>query len=281
MCLKCGKTGHRTRNCTSQPSASNDAPRQIGFQPSLVLAAMLEKHLPNAQEGMQKGLPCIPHSSLKALEIRTQPFTMLVGCSCDEFAGPKLHLDDFHTSMRTGHALLDLTSAQPHEARTAILHAQECRHEGSLGIVYLLPSVKHTAWKSLLTNAAGLTSVYPRVKQNGKSTRAHALYEGPLIAGLSTLWTCNVAGAQARALYDSGSQLNFVSKRWAEIHGLQTPAHSMPLTLVNGQQASCSSPLQLKLKLQAYHGSMTCHVLDLPEQYDVILGEATADQGYQ
>ena len=98
------KARNRTRSCTSQPSASNDAPMQIGFKPSPVLAAMLDKHLPNAQEGMQEGLPCMPHSSLKAFEIRTQPFTMLVDCSCDGFAGPKLHLDDFHTSMRTEHA---------------------------------------------------------------------------------------------------------------------------------------------------------------------------------
>ncbi len=69
-----------------------------------------------------------------------------------------------------------------------------------------------------------------------------------------------------------------VSKRWTEIQVLQILAHSMPLTLANGQQASCLGPLQLNLKLQAYHGSLTCHVLDLPAQYNVTQGEALQRQ---
>ena len=192
VCLKCGQSGHRARECANGPNAA----RQRTFCPPPIVAAMLDSHLQKHDASIKGGLPSLPYSSLKALEVRTQPFTSMVGCACDEFPGSKLNFDMFLSSMHEGHVLLDLSSAKPHEARNVILHAQNCRKERSLGIVYLLPKMKDSAWKALLTNAAGLTSVYPCLKQNGKSTKAHALYEAPMVAGLSTIWSCNVAGGE-------------------------------------------------------------------------------------
>ena len=82
-------------------------------------------------------------------------------------------------------------------------------------------------------------------------------------------------GEGARALHDGGSQLNLVSQRWATKNGLATPAgDTLSITLGNGQQTTCSGQLTLKLQLQSFKDAIPCHIMKLPEQYDVILGDA-------
>ena len=125
------------------------------------------------------------------------------------------------------------------------------------------------SWKALLRDVAHIARV--KVSAN---LHLHAYHQRVFSPDL-TVWPCTLAGEGARALHDGGSQLNLISQRWATKNGLATPAgESLSITLGNGQQTTRSGQLTLKLQLQSFKDAIPCHIMKLPEQYDVILGDA-------
>ncbi len=137
-----------------------------------------------------------------------------------------------------------------------------------LSAVYLLPSQRDPSWTRLLTGVAQILRV--KISQN---VHVHAYHERLFIPDL-TAWSCTLAGLPARALHDGGAQLNLVSERFAARHGLGYPSATIPITLGNGQQTYASGEISMQLKLQAWQGCIPVHVMRLPDQYDLILGDA-------
>ena len=110
--------------------------------------------------------------------------------------------------------------------------------------MYLLPACKDVSWRFLLRDVAHIARV--KVSAN---LHLHAYHQRVFIPDL-TVWPCTLAGQEAKALHDGGSQLNLVSQRWATKNGLATPAsESLSITLGNGLQTTCSGQLTLKLQL--------------------------------
>ena len=86
-----------------------------------------------------------------------------------------------------------------------------------------------------------------------------------------TVWPCTLAGAEAKALDWLPAQLGLAAGQpsiWALLWA------NLCQSLCNGQQTTCSGQLTLKLQLQSFKVAITCHIMKLPEQYDVILGDA-------
>ena len=134
--------------------------------------------------------------------------------------------------------------------------------------MYLLPSNKDAVWESLILEVPHIARMRLSAKQF-----VHAYCQRIFVPELNS-WPCEIAGRDARALNDGGSQLNLLSRSWAANYGLAVPTSSTVITLGDGTTTTASGPLTLKLQCGAYRADITTHVMQLTQQYDVILGDA-------
>ena len=95
----------------------------------------------------------------------------------------------------------------------------------------------------------------------------------------------SVNGIPAHMLLDSGATHVFCDKVYAEKHGLTQRATTKKVQLADGSTQDAAAITRLAVRIQGFCVVVNCYVLDLAQQYDVILGEtwmltARADMKY-
>ena len=83
------------------------------------------------------------------------------------------------------------------------------------------------------------------------------------------------AGTPVKVLIDSGASTSFVSLSFCARVGLQMRKLAATVALADGQNRQISGICTAKLRLQqnAYSEKLNLHVLQLVQEYDIILGE--------
>ena len=210
----------------------------------------------------------MPGHIWRRLSKLTKPFDLIIGCHATGTAAASMTPDQFLTTLHEGHALIDASRCTPFAAKQLIVHAQACRKRKAFSAVYLLPASKDAIWKNLVSDAPHVA----RLRLTAK-LHVHAHYHRIFVPELNS-WPCRLAGKGAQALNDGGSQLNLLSKSWAAEQGLAVPSSSIVITLGDGTTTSASGPLTIRLTYGSFKGDITVHVMQLTQQYDIILGNA-------
>ena len=210
----------------------------------------------------------MPGHIWRRLSKLTKPFDLIIGCHATGTAAASMTPDQFLTTLHEGHALIDANRCTPFAAKQLIVHAQACRKRKAFSAVYLLPASKDAIWKNLVSDAPHVA----RLRLTAK-LHVHAHYHRIFVPELNS-WPCRLAGQGAQALNDGGSQLNLLSKSWATEQGLAVPSSSIVITLGDGTTTSASGPLTIRLTYGSFKGDITVHVMQLTQQYDIILGNA-------
>ena len=81
-------------------------------------------------------------------------------------------------------------------------------------------------------------------------------------------------GSPAQFLLDSGASHCFIDKTFAETNGFALFPADASVTMANGNSATvsqCTAPL--KLRFQRHTSNVVCFVVDMLQQYDLILGD--------
>ena len=270
-CLLCGQKGHRYAHCPTRGQVADTLPKTFACLTETAISvddkALQSDALPSTESDLLQS-SVMPGQVWRRCAKLTKPFDLLVGCHASDTDTECLTPDLFLSSLHEGHAFINASRCSPFEAKQLILHAQECRKRKSFSAVYLLPSRKDAAWKSLLADVSHVA----RLRLTSK-LYVHAYYQRTFVPDLSS-WPCHIAGQAAQALNDGGSQLNLVSSKWAAANGLAVPTSTTAISLGDGTTTTASGPLTLKLQYGAYRGDITVHVMKLTEQYDLILGNA-------
>eukprot|EP00983_Pelagomonas_calceolata_P008572 280332-Pelagomonas_calceolata.AAC.1 len=81
------------------------------------------------------------------------------------------------------------------------------------------------------------------------------------------------SGAPASILIDSGASRCFVDSTFAMHHGFARHPTKTSVKLADGTSASASMLTNVRVKFQGHISGISCFVLDMQQQYDVILGE--------
>ena len=94
--------------------------------------------------------------------------------------------------------------------------------------------------------------------------------------GVTMQFAGSVSGAPASCLLDSGCTNTLMSAAYARRMNIaveQGGGASLQVALPNGVVCSSSGACKVRLKLQQFSAELTCHVIELAEPYEVILGE--------
>ena len=81
------------------------------------------------------------------------------------------------------------------------------------------------------------------------------------------------ADVDANFLFDSGADDNFVSKSFAQMHGISIEPSRTSVRLGNNQEAELAGEARVYVKLGAFHQAVRCSVTELLSGVDVILGD--------
>ncbi len=279
VCIGCGIAGHCWNAC---PYCPNNKQRQAPLC-SVISACPEDQLSPQIDQSMHDDAltqsatnvhqcSIMPGHIWKRLAKLTKPFDLMVGCNPADATAVSKTPDQFLDGMPEGHALINLSRCSALQAKQLIMHAQECRKRKAFTAVYLLPSNKDAMWKSLIGDVPHIA----RLRLTSQLW-VHAHYQRAFVPDLFS-WPCQIAGQEARALNDGGSQLNLLSHRWATKFGLAAPTSAIEITLGDGSAATASGEVTLKLQYGAYTGDIPVHIMQLPEQYDLILGAAFLGQ---
>ena len=236
-CANCKEKGHHANVCPRQVPAFVAAAALLPAQAAALPAEALSLHEPAQADALPKAGKqfALTASAFALLQQRTKNFDMLVDCIVHAGKLTSQSVTAFlDTSSHTGHALVNASTCTAHEARSLILHAQQCRKLQEFSAVYLLLACKDASWKFLLKDMAHIARVI--VSAN---LHLHAYHLRVFIPDL-TVWPCTLAGQKAKSLHDGGSQLNLVSQRWATKNGLAPVGESLSITLGNNQQTQVS-----------------------------------------
>ena len=274
-CIGCGSSTHRWAHCpknTKRGQVLDALPMTYAClsrtaAPVHDFALQQAAALPDAESDTLQSSVLPGHIWRRCAKL-TKPFDMLIGCHAIDSDIACLTPDEFLSSLHEGHAFINASRCTALEAKQLIVHAQNCRKRKSFSAVYLLPSGKDAAWSSLLSDVSHVA----RLRLTSR-LHVHAHYQRVFVPDLSS-WPCQIAGQEARVLNDGGSQLNLLSKQWAARQGLAVPTSSTVITLGDGSTTTAAGPLTLKLQYGAYRGDITVHVMQLTQQYDLILGNA-------
>ena len=242
LCAGCGKDGHVWAKCRTNPANKGQVagPADLSELPSSASCMSMQETSPVAHTGEEPALPeaCIkvakPCTFVPRLQRLTKHFDLLVGCQTSKSSAKCIEFSEFLSTMPEGHALIDMSTCSPLQTRQLIQHAQNCRKLKTFSAVYLLPSSKDAAWKSLLQDLPHIARERIAAKEY-----VHAYYQRPFVPDM-TAWSCQLAGAPAQALNDGGAQVNFVSTRWLTKHGLGIPSSTISIALGDGSPATAS-----------------------------------------
>ncbi len=276
LCLGCGRPGHRWGSCPDRKGqASTPHSDQLATACTLVAepAVLPDDASLQPAADLMSDADCDQHSVMpghvwRRLSKLTKPFDLIIGCHATGTAAASMTPDQFLTTLHEGHALIDASRCTPFAAKQLIVHAQACRKRKAFSAVYLLPASKDAIWKNLVSDAPHVA----RLRLTAK-LHVHAHYHRIFVPELNS-WPCRLAGKGAQALNDGGSQLNLLSKSWAAEQGLAVPSSSIVITLGDGTTTTASGPLTIRLTYGSFKGDITVHVMQLTQQYDIILGNA-------
>ena len=94
--------------------------------------------------------------------------------------------------------------------------------------------------------------------------------------GLTMQFEGTVSGAPASVLMDSCCTNSLMSAAYARRMGItveQGVGSSLQVAVANGMVCSSHGTCKVRLKLQQFSADLTCHVVELADAYEVILGE--------
>ena len=83
----------------------------------------------------------------------------------------------------------------------------------------------------------------------------------------------SAGGASAKIMLDTGASHCFIDLSFAEQNGFALHPANSKVQLADGSKATALQKCHLKVNLQRHISDITCFVLDMQQQYDVILGE--------
>lgn len=89
-------------------------------------------------------------------------------------------------------------------------------------------------------------------------------------------YKCLIRGAKAAVLLDTGAQGGaFLSSKFCQRNGIQVESkpEAEDIVLGNGSTARVQGTARVSLHLQKYYAKLKCTVMDMPEAFDMILGE--------
>ena len=81
------------------------------------------------------------------------------------------------------------------------------------------------------------------------------------------------SGASAKILLDTGASHCFIDQSFAEQNGLALHPTRTKVQLADGSEASSLLKCHVKVHLSRHISEVSCYVLDMQQQYDLILGE--------
>jgi len=81
------------------------------------------------------------------------------------------------------------------------------------------------------------------------------------------------SGALASILIDSGASHGFIDTTFAMHHGFARHPTKTSVKIADGTYASTTSVTNVRVKIQGHISEIPCYVIDMKQQYDVILGD--------
>eukprot|EP00877_Chromochloris_zofingiensis_P003160 jgi/Chrzof1/12845/Cz07g09130.t1 len=92
---------------------------------------------------------------------------------------------------------------------------------------------------------------------------------------LTMLFASTVSGVPATTLIDTGAtEVAFVSRKWAERANIGVRKHTQTVVLGDGSAAGVHGICSVHVNVGAYCRKLKCLVIDMPDAFDVILGDA-------
>ena len=234
----------------------------------------------------QPSLPAVEHSLLQSWQDQTSPFTAAVNTSFD-LPIPVLSQTSFcNSTIDSGHLLIDLFGLSSAHRQAVIVHYRLLKLQNpALSAHILAPSAKRT--KLDVIKPEGLLMQTCQQFKRGRR-KAILLYNPPVVqrrdtvmsepTGLSSVFKVCIAGVPARALVDTGSEVNFVDSAFAMRTGLQIASASPDtpaVQLADGQQFQTSGQVTAPMRLLQCRSHLHALASDLSHlPCDIILGEA-------
>ena len=92
------------------------------------------------------------------------------------------------------------------------------------------------------------------------------------------MFSGTAAGAKANILFDTGASNNFVSSTFTRQTGISVKPVDFQVRLADDKTVSVAGVANVYLKMGSFHKPVTCYVMDMMFEVDVILGEAFMDR---
>ena len=92
---------------------------------------------------------------------------------------------------------------------------------------------------------------------------------------LAMHWRCSIGGCKAHVLFDTGAEgTQYLSVAFCRQNGILITSSDQPgsVTSVDGTSVAILGTASVRLKMQRYAEKLECLVIDMPEAYDMILG---------
>jgi predicted aspartyl protease len=86
------------------------------------------------------------------------------------------------------------------------------------------------------------------------------------------------AATKANILFDTGASCNFVSKTFAKQTGITVSPVEYSVRLADDKATEVAGEATVYVQLGAFHKPVTCYVMDMLYEVDLILGEEFLDK---
>ena len=168
----------------------------------------------------------------------------------------------------------------PEHLATAIQHYLKCKSHSSTAMsLCVLVNCNHwlfSTWRPLLLGmkrkpCKGLPGYAFWVDE--KSTPEINETYLKSLGSKSMVFSGLASGASAKILLDTGASHCFIDQSFAEQNGFALHPTCTKVQLADGSEASSLLKCHVKLNISRHISEVSCYVLDMQQQYDIILGE--------
>jgi hypothetical protein len=189
-----------------------------------------------------------------------------------------LRLSDYLTSDIAGHDVMLATP--PQYFAESLQHYLQSKGQSSKATsLCALVNTNHALfpkWKSFLqdmkrVSCPGVPGYAFWVNEPTIPEAANVQLDGASNSSCTMVFNGSANGQSAYFLLDSGASHCFIDQSFAEQYGFARHPTRTSVQLANGTAANTTMKCNLRIKIQRHISKVPCFVLDMQQQYDVIL----------